>query len=74
MRLSDRPSRTHHTTIDILLKGVQQARSIIIRQLTRKLGPVSDRPIDRINTLSIVQLEDLGEALFDFDSIDDLDR
>jgi heme oxygenase len=56
------------------LGAQRQARSILIKQLTRKLGSIGDRMINRINTLSIAQLDDLGEALFDFDSVEDFDR
>jgi Uma2 family endonuclease len=50
----------------------QASRSLLIRQLTRKFGSINDRTIDRINALSIEQLDSLGEALLDFGSIDDL--
>jgi hypothetical protein len=54
-------------------KGAQcQARSLLLKQLARKVGSMPDRVIDRINALSIAQLESLGEALLDFGSIDDL--
>lgn len=46
-------------------------RSFVLRLLARKLGAIDDI-LDRINTLSIRQLESLGEALLDFGSIDDL--
>ncbi|MCY7407262.1 MAG: DUF4351 domain-containing protein [Alkalinema sp. CAN_BIN05] len=47
-------------------------RSLLVRQLTRKIGPMPSDTIDRINTVPIDQLESLGEALFDFESIVDL--
>jgi hypothetical protein len=54
-------------------KGAQrQARSLLLKQLARKVGAMPDRIVDRINALSIEQLESLGEALLDFGSIDDL--
>jgi Domain of unknown function (DUF4351) len=57
------------------VEGAQrQARSLLVRQLTRKLGSINDLTIDRISTLSIPQLDELGEALFDFHSIAELDR
>jgi hypothetical protein len=53
--------------------GVEKGqRSLILRQLSRKVGSISDRTLDRINLLSIEQLEFLGEALLDLESIDDL--
>ena len=51
---------------------LQRERSLILRLLTRKIGLIDDQTNDRINDLSIVKLESLGEALLDFRSIDDL--
>jgi len=51
---------------------LEAQRSLLVRQLTRKIGSMSMNTIDRINTLPIDQLESLGEALFDFESIADL--
>lgn len=54
-------------------EGAQlQARSLLLKQLTRKVGDMSDRTLAQINALAIVQLEALGEALLDFGSINDL--
>ena len=47
-------------------------RSLILRQLNRRLGVLPDRTIDRINKLSITRLESFGEALLDFNTIEDL--
>lgn len=47
-------------------------RSLILRQLNRRLGSLPDRTIDRINQFSITRLEALGEALLDFGTIADL--
>ena len=47
-------------------------RSLLMRQLTRKIGAIPINTIDRINNLPIEQLESLGEALLDFDAIDNL--
>jgi hypothetical protein len=47
-------------------------RSLVLKQLTHKLGSVSDQAIEHINALSIEQLDLLGAALLDFGSIDDL--
>ncbi|MBD2328182.1 Rpn family recombination-promoting nuclease/putative transposase [Alkalinema sp. FACHB-956] len=52
--------------------AIGEARSLLLRQLTRKVGSINDRTLDLINSLSIEQLESLGEALLDFGSIDDL--
>jgi hypothetical protein len=57
------------------VEGAQrQARSLLFRLLNRKFGSVNDRILTQITDLSVAQLEDLGEALFDFDSIAQLDR
>jgi hypothetical protein len=55
-------------------EGAQlQARSLLLRQLTRKVGSsIDDRLSLQINALSIAQLESLGDALLDFESIADL--
>ena len=50
----------------------EEARSLILRLLNRKLGIQPDRTIDRINKLPITRLESLGEALLDFSAIEDL--
>jgi predicted transposase/invertase (TIGR01784 family) len=52
-----------------LLKG--QA-AILVRQLTRKFGQVSPRLKNRISKLSVVQLENLAEAIFDLETVADL--
>ena len=44
-----------------------------IRLINRKLGSINDRTLTKINNLFVAQLEDLGEALFDFELIADLD-
>ncbi|OUC14969.1 MAG: hypothetical protein B0A82_09285 [Alkalinema sp. CACIAM 70d] len=53
-------------------RSLERERSLILRQLTRKVGAVPDHILDRINALSIEHLESLGEALLDFESIEDL--
>ena len=47
-------------------------RSLILRQLTRRVGVLTEGLSDRIQTLSIVQLEILAEDLLDFGGLDDL--
>jgi len=63
---------------DILEKGFQQGfqqgvQSLILRLLTRRVGLIPEVIRSRLNTLSIQQLESLGEALLDFDAIADLE-
>jgi predicted transposase YdaD len=57
--------------------GIEQGRqegqrSLILRQLVRRVGVLPDRLTDRIEALPIAQLESLAEALFDFTQLDDL--
>ena len=57
-------------------QGLQQAlekeSSLIVRLLTRKVGELSPYLKTQVMSLQINTLEDLGEALLDFNSIDDL--
>ncbi len=50
----------------------EEARSLILRQLTRRIGQVSSAMRSQVQALSLVQLESLGEALLDFTSVEDL--
>jgi Domain of unknown function (DUF4351) len=52
-----------------VLKG---ERSLILRQLTRRLGMIAPTTETQIRSLSLVQLEALGEALLDFSQPSDL--
>jgi predicted transposase/invertase (TIGR01784 family) len=63
---------------DILQQGEQKGRqegelALILRQLTRRVGAVSPKAEAQIRTLSLAQLETLGEALLDFSQSLDLD-
>ncbi len=51
----------------------EEGRSLILRQLTHRFGAVSEPFVLGINTLSLEQLEALGEALLDFSSMADLE-
>jgi predicted transposase YdaD len=56
-------------------KGVIQGeRSLILRQLTRRIGTIAPNIESQILTLSVSQLESLGEALLDFSAAADLDE
>ena len=48
-------------------------RVLILRQLTRRLGSVSESLQAQIEALSLIQLEDLGEALLEFSRVEDLE-
>lgn len=53
--------------------GLQQGKlELVIRQLTRRFGRIPSEQEDKINELSTVQIEDLAEALLDFQSMSDL--
>jgi predicted transposase YdaD len=59
---------------DILQKGKQQeAFTMINRQLNRCFSQLDLLLIERVRGLSTEQLEDLGEALFDFTDVSDLE-
>ena len=47
---------------------------MILRQLHRRLGQLSDTQLGQIKDLLIAELEDLGEALLDFTEMADLDE
>jgi predicted transposase/invertase (TIGR01784 family) len=49
-----------------------EASSLILRQLTRRVGELSPELSDRIESLSLEELESLGEALLDFSTVTDL--
>jgi hypothetical protein len=53
-------------------RSLERQRSLIIRQLTRKVGTLPDPVLAKIDVLSIAHLESLGEALLDFESIEEL--
>ena len=49
------------------LRSLQRQRSLLLRQLSRKLGDIPEDLQNQINQLSSTALEDLGEALLDFE-------
>jgi predicted transposase/invertase (TIGR01784 family) len=53
---------------------VEEARALVIRQLTRKLGNVSPNLLAKIETLPLERVESLGEDLLDFTSITNLEQ
>ncbi len=50
----------------------QEAVSLVLRQLKRRIGQINAEDESRITNLSVEQLEALGETLLDFSSGDDL--
>lgn len=53
-------------------RGLQRQSAILLRQLTRKFGKISPKIKSQISKLSVAQLEDLAEAIFDLQSSADL--
>ncbi|BAY73719.1 hypothetical protein NIES25_01270 [Nostoc linckia NIES-25] len=49
-----------------------EARSLIVRLLTKRVGELPQQVRECIESLSLEQLENLGEALLDFTSMADL--
>jgi predicted transposase YdaD len=53
-------------------KGLDRERSLILRQLERRIGKVSQKVKSQVLSLSFTELEPLGEALLDFSAPSDL--
>ena len=53
-------------------QGIQQEATLVVRLLKRKIGELSPNLEATVMGLPINVLEDLGEALLDFNSVDDL--
>jgi predicted transposase/invertase (TIGR01784 family) len=51
---------------------IRWKRELLIKQLTRRVGVLSAEIVGRVEGLSLERVEDLGVALLDFASIDDL--
>ncbi|PZV25996.1 MAG: hypothetical protein DCF12_12095 [Snowella sp.] len=47
---------------------------LLLRQLSKRFGQMGNLRIQAINQLSLEQLEDLGEALLDFNNVTELDN
>lgn len=59
---------------EILEEGRQEGeKSLILRLLNRRVGEVPEALRSRLDVLSLEQLENLGEALLDFQAIVDLE-
>jgi len=50
-----------------------EARTLILRLLKRRFGPLTSEREARITALPLERIEDLGEALLDFTTSADLD-
>ena len=49
-------------------------RSLLCKQLARKLGTLPDEIRILLNQLTLEQLDELSEALFDLENLQDLDN
>ena len=55
-------------------QGMQQGElSLVMRQLIRKLGVLPTSVVETISTLNLTLIEDLGDALLDFNKREDLE-
>ncbi len=60
-------------TASAKLEGKQEeAANLVLRQLNRRLGQISESVSEQIRQLPVEQIEDLGEALLDFENEADL--
>lgn len=50
----------------------REARSLVLRLLSRKVGELPEEVRSQIDVLSLHQLEALGEALLDFSNLSNL--
>jgi predicted transposase YdaD len=50
----------------------EEGQILVLKQLTRKLGNITPEIRLRVNSLTIEQLESLGEDLLDFTQMSDL--
>jgi predicted transposase YdaD len=50
----------------------KQAQELVLRQIKRRVGELPQEVEESIKSLSLAQLEALGEALLDFRGIEDL--
>jgi predicted transposase/invertase (TIGR01784 family) len=56
-------------------QGMQQGEAnMVIRQLTRRCGNLIPAQVQKVRSLSLTQLESLGEALLDFENLSDLEN
>ena len=54
-------------------EGLAQERALVMRLLNRKVGELPEAIALQVEALAIESLEDLGEALLDFDGRSDLE-
>jgi predicted transposase YdaD len=52
----------------------EEGANLVLRLLNRRIGQVSSSFVSQIRVLSVEKLEDLGEALLDFQTEEDLQQ
>jgi DNA-binding transcriptional regulator GbsR (MarR family) len=52
----------------------EEAAKLVFRQLNRKIGNISQKLAQEIRELPVEQIENLGEALLEFESEQDLQK
>ncbi len=58
---------------EIIQRGIAQGElAMVLRQLNRRIGNINPELAAKVEVLSLPKLEELGEALLDFDSEADL--
>ena len=50
----------------------EEARALVVKLLTRKLGALPEVVLAQIESRSLAELADLGEAVFDLETVTDL--
>ena len=60
------------TSVERLAKA-EGGATVLLKQLTKVCGPLPESVQQRIQGMSIDQLAELGEALLDFHSLEDLE-
>ena len=56
-------------------QGVQQGEAnMVIRQLNRRFGNLNPTQVKKVRSLSLPQLESLGEGLLDFNNLSNLEN
>ncbi|MBD2387420.1 DUF4351 domain-containing protein [Cylindrospermum sp. FACHB-282] len=53
-------------------QGIQREKDLVVRLLKRKLGEINAELEAQVRSLEVERLEVLGEALFDFSTVEDL--
>lgn len=55
-------------------RGIEREKNLIFRQINRKFGEIDLELATKIRSLNIEILESLGEAIFDLDTVADLQQ